>query len=664
MSIVREHLCRVAAAISDCSLASVTSLEQWRRERPQRYRQYLEMQGLRAGLPPQKDRSDLQVTCTGRLKRDDVVIEKLHFQSMPGLYVTANLYLPANRTNKPAPAVLYLCGHSRSQKVQYQPHPRQWARLGFVCLIMDTIEFGEAPGDHHGAYSRGQFHWHSRGYNPGAVEMWNGIRALDLLQQRPEVDGERMGVTGISGGGGVTWWIAAADERVKVAAPVCGTTTARSQVIDRCWDGQCDCLWFNNTYRWDLSDVAALVAPRPLMVASANRDEIFSLVSIRECYDRVQKIYQLHDAADLCDLVETPGPHSYHETSRKQIFAFFLKHLMGVDRPWQELDDVGEPQETDEALRVYENGPPADERTSTIQDDFVPLASPPTITDEASHRAERERVVTALRQQTFGHFPDQPCDLDVQVGFEYEVRIGRQLARLSFLSELDVRLFCRMSRPPAPQTGEKPGDVPGMLYLQEPEAEQWAFDAVTSRFPDKQWARMLFEPRGTGETSWGRELEWHMRRIAVLTGRTVASMQVYDALRALAVLREQPGIDAERVAIVGRGRMAVVAMYAALLDGGLESAVLIDPPATQNADDEHGLPGIEMLNCLRVTDLPQVAGLLWPTDLVFIGHRPATYAWAEQVHHRLGGRVVHALDMSGYHPRERARSKADCTPTA
>ena len=103
------------------------------------------------------------------------------------MYVAANLYIP-NQIDRPAPAILYVCGHAHSQKHHYQAHARSFAENGFVCLIIETIQRGEVKGEHLGAESLGWFHWYSKGYNPGGVEVWNGIRAIDLLCQMPEVD--------------------------------------------------------------------------------------------------------------------------------------------------------------------------------------------------------------------------------------------------------------------------------------------------------------------------------------------------------------------------------------------------------------------------------------------------------------------------------------------
>ena len=115
-----------------------------------------------------------------------------------------------------------------------------------------------------------------------------------------------------------------------------------------------------------------------------------------------------------------------------------------------------------------------------------------------------------------------------------------------------------------------------------------------------------------------------------------------------------PGIDGRRLAIAGRGGMAAVALYAALLHGGLEAVCLDGPPATQDGPSNPDGTGeaIEMLFALRVTDVPQVAGLLWPAELVFIGPRPTTYQWAEDLYARLGapGAVRRIMQWSQWQP--------------
>ena len=139
--------------------------------------------------------------------------------------MTANLYRPAKvARDERLPAVVYVCGHSsrarNGNKTAYQSHGIWFARHGYVCLVVDTLQLGEIAALHHGTYRAQRWWWHSRGYTPAGVECWNGVRGIDYLVSRPDVDAERIAVTGISGGGAATFWIAAADERARVAVAV------------------------------------------------------------------------------------------------------------------------------------------------------------------------------------------------------------------------------------------------------------------------------------------------------------------------------------------------------------------------------------------------------------------------------------------------------------
>jgi hypothetical protein len=147
----------------------------------------------------------------------------------------------------------------------------------------------------------------------------------------------------------------------------------------------------------------------------------------------------------------------------------------------------------------------------------------------------------------------------------------------------------------------------------------------------------FFETRGTGETGWSPALQWHVRRASAWTGRTIASQRVFDVLQCLKVLRTIPGVDPDQIRILADGEMAAVAAYAALLDGNIKTLVLQNPPESQNLPSQPNGTGAatEMLNCLQITDLPQVAGLQFPHELVVVGKLPSTYDWAENLYRRL-----------------------------
>ncbi|RLE67481.1 MAG: hypothetical protein DRJ45_09425, partial [Thermoprotei archaeon] len=441
---IYEYLCREARSITNFSLNTIDNKYKWMRERPKRWRQFIDMLGITEYID-MKDRPSLNVTITGVLDRERYVVEKLYFESLPKLYVAGNLYIPKD-FSKPMPAILYLCGHARNQKYHYQAHPQRFAELGFVTLLIETIQWGEIPGYHHGTYRYGLFNWYSLGYTPTGVEVWNAIRAIDLLQSRPEVDGNRIGVTGISGGGAMTWYVSAVDDRVKACAPVCGTATIESHVCKFTINGHCDCMFWINNYMWDLTDVGALIAPRPLLIASAKRDWIFDINSVRKIYDKLKKLYDILDASDNIRLIETPGPHSYHELSRKAVFSWFLKHLRNIDIPLNEVKDIDlEHRESIDSLKVFINGIPSDERTTTVHKWFIKKTSPPNIDSREKLIEYRRKLIETLYEKTFNAFPKEPCNLDMRIELEQEA--GEWLGYLiGFTSEEGWRLHIHVTR--------------------------------------------------------------------------------------------------------------------------------------------------------------------------------------------------------------------------
>jgi len=338
-------------------------------------------------------------------------------------------------------------------------------------------------------------------------------------------------------------------------------------------------------------------------------------------------------------LVETPGRHSYHERSRAAVFSWFLKHLAQREIPADQVGDLDpDDDEPEKQLRVFSSGAPSDEITTTIQDRFIRIAEPPVIADAPSLFRHRDTVISALRERTFAHFPPKAGELDLKVEFNWALEDRRGL-RFSFAVNEDYRLLGNLTIPVAAK------DQFPTLVLQNVE-DKLSGTRIFGGFL-RDAVQATIELTGCGRNSWGKEQQGHLRRAAMLTGRTIASMRVWDTLRAMAAVRELTEADAGRIGLAGSGEMAAVALYAALLDGNVSEVILHDPPATQNATrNRHGnSDAIEMLNCLRATDLPQVAGLLFPTTLVFLGKRPNSYIWAEDLFLRLGGRVSHVGEL-------------------
>mgnify|MGYP003676275999 FL=1 len=622
---IMQFLEQESKSLTEHFSAKSISTEEWDSIRPVKYHQFIEMMGFNM----EEDRDPPKVYPKGTLKQEGFHIEKFYYESLPNLFVPANLYVPDNISN-PRAAVIYLSGHSHGQKVNYQAHARRLAELGFITLIFDTIQFGEVWGDHWGPYNKGWFNWYSRGYNPAAVELWNAIRGLDYLATRVDVDMDNIGITGISGGGSQSWYFAAADPRVKAAAPVCGAGTMDSQVGERRIDGHCDCMMINNGFQMDFTDIGALIAPKPLLIAQSDRDELYGIESTRQFYNSLSEFYSKFGAENNISLVETTGGHSYHPVSRKAIFSFFLHHLMDKNVAPETIADIETNAENllpADSLNVYNGTPPATDITKTIQHSFIQTAEPPIINSRDALIAQQNKVKDYLKTRTFGAFPDSALAFDGEMIYRTADLSKFGNNTYSFNSEkgwrLKVNIFYRQ-----PQEEKSPL----LLVLRSPGEERWESEGYANKMAENHNIAYL-EVRGVGEVGWAPELNWHVRRAAAWIGRTKASMQVYDAMRALEFCRTLPEVDPTKISIAGRDGMAIIAMYAALMDEKCESMYLSNPPETHDqTSPKNGRDfALELLNVLRITDAYQIPALAYPTKTYLLNEIPPAYAWSDTV---------------------------------
>src|SRR5262245_50486586 len=408
--LIDRYLAHETERLSQRFLDGATTLEEWQKKRPRLRQEYLDM----LGLWPLPEKTPLKATVTGTVERGDVVIELLHYQSRPGLYVTGNLYRPKKAgggREAPAaklPAVLYVCGHSgrgrNGNKTAFQDHGMWFASNGYVCLIVDTLQLGEVAGIHHGTYSEGRWWWQSLGYTPAGVECWNGIRGIDYLVSRPDVDPERIAVTGISGGGASTVWIAAADERVKCAVPVSGMSDLESYVKNKVINGHCDCMFLVNTYQWEWTTIAALIAPRPMLFANSDNDSIFPMDGNRRIIGRLRKLYKLYEKADLVDDYVSKGGHDYRPDLRVAIFRWINTHIKKDKGAVKDPDFKPLPNAD---LRVFPTDAdlPRDAKNKTIDTLFVRAGSLDLPEEGKDFAKWRDGVVKELRAKSFRAFP-------------------------------------------------------------------------------------------------------------------------------------------------------------------------------------------------------------------------------------------------------------------
>ncbi len=605
---VLQYLKRAAAEISDRSLADIDSLENWQRRRTEIRRQLLSM----LGLEPFPKRSPLKAAITGALSRPNYRIEKIVFQSLPGLYVTGNLYVPHSRSG-PLPAVLYACGHSPhplGAKWDYQDRAAWFADHGYVCLILDTLEFGEVPGIHHGIHDLNMWNWLSIGYTPIGVEVWNAIRALDYLETRAEVDRRHIGMTGISGGGAATWYTAAVDERIAAAVPVCSTFTFGSQADHWVASGQCDCIYYHNTYLTDFPVVGALIAPRPLMICSGRKDIDFPPDGYHEVYRRVRRIYALYGrseaAPERIEEVDDDVGHTDAPLFLNQARHWMNRWLKGSADPVASTSTAVFQAERAEDLACL-SALPVDAINYRIHDLFIPMAARKTPTTLPEWEQRRHKIVRALKQEVFRWFPTAKIPFETRAGGGDGGWAARyaEYKDVVFDSEAGVPVRAQLLRP-----RDHSAATPLLIYVKRPGDSIYFLDMDELLPLLGRYTVLILNPRLTEHPVSGFEFA-EIERSASWAGRTVASMQVWDILRAVDWITREEGLNPTAISLYGKGDMGVLALYAGLFDSRIQQIVLKDPPVSHQN-------GPALLNVLRITDIPEVAGAFAPRRLVFL----------------------------------------------
>jgi dienelactone hydrolase len=515
------------------------------------------------------------------------------------------------------PAVLYVCGHAGmgrdGGKAAFQSHGIWFARHGYLCLIVDTLQLGEIPGIHHGTYREGRWWWHSRGYTPAGVECWNGVRGIDYLVSRPDVDPGRLAVTGISGGGAATFWIAAADDRVKVAVPVSGMADLSSYLTNRVINGHCDCMFLYNTFEWPWTQITGLMAPRPILFVNSDNDGIFPMDANERVIARLERLYSLFGAGDRVDAVVSVGGHDYRHDIRQSVYRFLNAHLKGDARPVADSEaDLVEGSGASarypiapSRLRVFKTDTdlPADQRNTTIDREFVPMAKV-ELPAQGAYEAWKGRLLGELRRVTFHPFPERipparPSGDESPGVVRLETEDGIIVALRQVAGPGSAAQARRVVLIIADADEDK-GDEP---WLSDVRKEG---DVV-----------YLLQPRGIGPTRWTRrDPPNYILRAHVLLGRTVDGGRVRDVAATARHLHAKHGGNTP-VVVAGERTAGVIGAYAALLEPEIGGVASVEPPDTHM---DSAAP--QLLNVLRVLDIPEALGMLGP-KLILIGGRRA-----------------------------------------
>ncbi len=591
-------------------------LDDWRRRKDELRKQLVTSWG---GFPAEK--SPLEPRTLGVLNREGYRIEKVVFQTLPGVWMTANLYLP-DRPG-PLPAVLCVHGHWKGAKQDPVPQARciGLAKLGFVVLAVDAFGAGEravgkALGEYHGEMTGATLL--PTGLTLPGIQVYENMRAADFLQSRPEVDGTRLGITGASGGGNQSMYAGAFDERFGVVVPTCSVGTYRSYLGAACCVCELVPAAMTYTEEWAL---LALVAPRALMVISASRDAFqFSVGQAQLSVAKAQHVFRLHDKAHFISHPLFESGHDYGKAMREAMYGWMTLHLKGEGQG-NPIPEPAHQVEEPETLRCW----PGETRPDT----FVTL--PQYAGQEGARlRAGHRSAWPTHKPMWESHAMLQQHLLQAQVlgGAPLEKRTPRRVAeettaaglrieRIEPEPGLEIRLVIK---PGQPDRGHYViFDLAGAeASWQRPLAQQLSQSGATVTCTD---LRVSGHYAASGDKI-GQAPDHNTAEWAIWVGRPLLGQWIADALISVQFLADQLGATRAKMTLLGLGPASLIALGAGLYDpkiprvglvGGLASFVTTTPYREQWL-------GVMAPGILRdVGDIPHLAALLTPRRLVIAG---------------------------------------------
>ncbi|MBX3238944.1 MAG: acetylxylan esterase [Chitinophagaceae bacterium] len=309
-------------------VARIQTAEEWKE------RQRWITQTLHKVTGPFPEKTALNATITGTVLKKDFVVENIVYESMPGYFVTASLFIPAGLKGKKAPAIVYCSGHSAVGYRSYQQVLLNLVKKGFIVFAFDPVGQGERmeyrkPGDstfqpptHQHSYVGAQYF--INGQSVARNFIWDGIRAIDYLVTRKEVDSSRIGITGRSGGGTQSSYIAAFDDRIKAVAPEDYITSFSSLLRSIGLQDAEQNFVAGLKEGLDMADLLIAKAPRPTLMITTSRD-MFAIEGSVETAAEAQRAYKALGAPGHFAMVTDNAGHASTKKNREAMYAFFQK---------------------------------------------------------------------------------------------------------------------------------------------------------------------------------------------------------------------------------------------------------------------------------------------------------------------------------------------------
>ena len=525
-----------------------------------------------ASFQPVPDKTPLNVQVTRTVTREAYDIECLTFESRPQTLVTANLYLP-HAGAPPHPGVIFPCGHSGIGKAEplYQECCQRLARAGFVVLIYDPYNQGERdqffalPEDSPLRRNCCQAHnmmgkqMELLGEYFGMWRAWDGMRALDVLLERPEVDPKHLGLTGNSGGGTMSTWLWAAEPRFTMAAPSCFVTTFLANLENEI---PADCEQYPPGVLGagcEMADLLAAAAPKPISVVG-QKYCYFDRRGLTRASEDLKHVYRLLDDESKVELFIGDNPHGFHPDAQQHVTRFFCRHA-GLPAPNE--DGFTPVVETPETLYATETG------------EVVPAGSRPVweqLSDRAASVANTRPELTgsalqAKLKELLGLGPVSAAGYRV---LRADKDADVPTARYAVPTEPDIEAIVRK-----PMESDRMGslDVGDSVAVYVPHIGA-AADIKDGQVPASIAALEYYavDCRGMGESAPDEEcdflapygMDYMFHGYALLFGESYLGRRVHDILTVAELLLAE---GAREVTLCGRGQGALIALLAAVVDG-------------------------------------------------------------------------------------------------
>ncbi len=596
------------------------------------YQEHLKKEFVKriGGLP---ERTPLNARVVGQQNRRGYRLEKIIFESQPRHYVTAVLFLPEReRFAPPYPGVVIACGHSNEAKAYpaYAAVSALMALNGVAALVFDPIDQGERR---QWRDPDGQFRlWGTAGHNmigKGSIllgrntarfEIWDAMCAVDYLQSRAEVDPERIGATGISGGGTQSSYLMALDSRIKAAAPGCYLCSLYGRLLRTQGPQDAEQNIFGQlALGMDHGDYCMMRAPQPTLLLAATQD-YFNIEDTWMSFRMAKRLYGRLGYPERMDLAETDTPHGYSVQLREAAVRWMLRWLAGREMAVFEPKDIDVPTQAD--LQCTPKGEVMLLEGARSVYDFN--------RDYARELVERRKKLWAETPRTellrrvaeiAGIRPGSQLPLPVAIERGTVSQNGYRTEKLILRPEKGIYLPALLLRP-----GGEDAKA-GVLYVHEAgnASVQEAIQPGGLFEPLLRAGKMVLavELRGTGETQRLGQRYFHNELhgpdgqdyyLAYHLGRSYVGMRTEDIFTCAQWLRKRLG-EQKPLELVAVGYIGSSALHAAALEPEMFSTVrLIQPLVSWTNAVELGYNKVRFVNtvhgALEVYDLPDLAGLL------------------------------------------------------